>query len=157
MHHTRFLRSFLDIEARQEEENIHMCSGAFTAYYSKQRKKSFWILTIVIFVVSILSTIGGISTFIVGELTAVGLICLIVLFFGITLLSLSCIPTISSYRCYVDNDSIKEEYLVLLYKKKKLVLWSDIKYIKRATMMKNPVTINPVLILLFLTSLNIII
>ena len=81
MHHTRFLRSSLDTEARQEEENIHMCSGAFTAYYSKQRKKSFWILTIAMFGVSILSTIGGISSFIVSELTATGLICLIVLFF----------------------------------------------------------------------------
>lgn len=130
MHRTRFLRSSLDIDARQEEENIHICSGAFTAYYSKKWKKCFWILTAVMFVISILSTIGGIPSFMDGELTTSGLICLVVLFWGMTLLSLSCIPTISSYRCYVDNDSLQEEYLVLFRKKKKTVYWCDIKYIK---------------------------
>ena len=36
MHHTRFLRSSLDIEARLEEENIHIHSGAFTAYDARR-------------------------------------------------------------------------------------------------------------------------
>ena len=130
MKRTRFLRQSLDIEARLEEENIHIHSGAFTAYYSKKWIRCFWILTTVMFVISILSTIGGIYSYIGGELTIAGLVCSTVFFWGITLLSLSCIPTLASYRCYVDNDSIKEEYLILFLKKRKIIYWRDIKYIK---------------------------
>ena len=130
MHHTRFLRSSLDIEARLEEENMQISSGSFTAYYSKNWTKCFWILTAVMFVISILSTIGAISSFIDGDLTIFGLICLAVFFWGMTLLSLSCIPTLASYRCYIDNDSLREEYLVLFLKRRKTVSWGDIKYIK---------------------------
>ena len=130
MHHTRFLRSSLDIEARLEEENMQISSGSFTAYYSKNGTKCFWILTAVMFVISILSTIGVISSFIDGDLTIFGLICFAVFFWGMTLLSLSYIPTLASYRWYIDNESLREEYLVLFLKKRKTVSWSDIKYIK---------------------------
>ena len=130
MKRTRFLRQSLDIEARLEEENIHIHSGAFTAYYSKKWIRCFGILTAVMFVISILSTIGGIYSYIDGELTIAGLVCSTVFFWGFTLLSLSCIPTLASYRCYVDNDSIKEEYLILFLKKRKIIYWRDIKYIK---------------------------
>ena len=47
-----------------------------------------------------------------------------------TLSSLLCIPTLSSYRCYVDDDSLKEKYLILFLKREKNVYWRDIKYIK---------------------------
>ena len=130
MKRTRLLRQSLDIEARLEEENIHIHSGAFTAYYSKKWIRCFWILTTVMFVICILSTIGGIYSYIGGELTNAGLVCSTVFFWGFTLLSLSCIPTLASYRCYVDNDSIKEEYLILFLKKRKIIYWRDIKYIK---------------------------
>ena len=130
MQHTRFLRSSLDISARLEEKEIQISSGAFTAYYSKSFKKVFLIMTVVMFVISILSTIGGISAFIAEELTIEGMICSVVFFFGITLFCLLCIPTIISYRCYVNDDSLREEYLILFFKKKKLVAWSDVKYIK---------------------------
>ena len=130
MKRTRFLRQSLDIEARLEEENIHIHSGAFTAYYSKKWIRCFGILTAVMFVISILSTIGGIYSYIDGELTIAGLVCSTVFFWGITLLSLSCIPILASYRCYVDNDTIKEEYLILFLKKRKIIYWRDIKYIK---------------------------
>ena len=130
MQHTRFLRSSLDISARLEEKEIQISSGAFTAYYSKSFKKVFLIMTVVMFVISILSTIGGISAFIAEELTIEGLICLVAFFFGITLFCFLCIPTIISYRCYVNDEFLREEYLILFLKKKKVVRWSDVKYIK---------------------------
>lgn len=130
MQRTRFLRDSLDILARLEEENIRISSGAFTAYYSKSFKKAFLIMTVVMFVISILATIGGVSAFIANELPVEGLICFVAFFFGITIFSFLYIPTIMSYRCYVNDDSLKEEYLILFFKKKKVVAWSDVKYIK---------------------------
>ena len=55
---------------------------------------------------------------------------MIIIFFGLTLLGLSYIPTLFSYCCYVDNELLREEYLVLFLKKKKTILWSDVEYIK---------------------------
>ena len=130
MQYTRFLRSSLDISARLEEKEIQISSGAFTAYYSKSFKKTFLIMTVIMFVISTLSTIGGISAFKTEELTIEGMICSIAFFFGITLFCLLYIPTIISYRCYVNDDFLREEYLILFFKKKKIVTWSDVKYIK---------------------------
>lgn len=139
MKHTRFLRSSLDISARSEEENIQISSGAFTAYISKSFRKTYLIMTIVILVISILSTIGGVSAFICEELSITGLVLSITFFFGMTLLCILCLPTLLSYCCYVNDDSLIEEYLILFFKRKKVVCWSNVKYIKIKTDENNQV------------------
>ena len=130
MRFNRYLRESLDIAACQEEEKIHVRSGAFTAYQSKQYKKCFLILTAVILAIGMLSTGAGILSFREGETAIEGVVCSATLFLGLTLLGLSYIPTLFSYCCYVDNELLREEYLVLFLKKKKTILWSEVEYIK---------------------------
>ena len=40
------------------------------------------------------------------------------------------LPTFRSYRCLFDHQSLKEEYRIICFKKKKEIKWKDVKYVK---------------------------
>lgn len=49
--------------------------------------------------------------------------------FGILgVIALLMLPTYFSYRCYIDQRTIKAEYFILCFKIRKQVLWKDIEY-----------------------------
>ncbi len=52
------------------------------------------------------------------------------LVFGVALLLL--LPTVLSYRCYVDKTCLREEYYLLFFKRRKEILWDDVAYRKMA-------------------------
>lgn len=76
--------------------------------------------------------IGAVLMFLIGLPicllcdTAVGVLCF-VMAGGIAAL----LPTFFSYQCTVNQTVLKEEYLLLFIRKKKEVLWNNIKYKKR--------------------------
>ena len=51
-----------------------------------------------------------------------------ILFGLLGVVSLLILPTIFSYKCYIDQVSMKEEYFILCFKVKKEVFWKDIAY-----------------------------
>lgn len=51
-----------------------------------------------------------------------------IVFAVLGVIALFFLPTVFSYRCYVDNISIREEYLIIFIKKRKQADWQDIKY-----------------------------
>lgn len=53
-------------------------------------------------------------------------VALVAFAFGLCLLLL--LPTLLSYRCFVDKTRMQEEYFLLFFKRKKEILWDDVKY-----------------------------
>jgi hypothetical protein len=51
-----------------------------------------------------------------------------ILFGLLGVVSLLILPTIFSYKCYIDQVSMKEEYFILCFKVKKEAFWKDIAY-----------------------------
>lgn len=76
-------------------------------------------MTVIIFLISILSTIGGVSAFICEEISITGLVLSITFFFEMILLCILYLPTLLSYHCYVNDYSLSEEYLILFLERYK--------------------------------------
>ena len=57
------------------------------------------------------------------------------IFGALGMLALLLLPTCFSYKCHVDKNAIRAQYLILCFKVKKEVLWKDVKYkvVKRAS------------------------
>ena len=58
------------------------------------------------------------------------------LFFALGTCMLLLLPTLLSYKCYINKTLMREEYFVLFFKRKKEILWSDVKY-KKLTLGNN--------------------
>ncbi len=111
----------LDISA--EREGLELPSGEFVAKTGKLYKILLVIATVVTLV------IGLPMTFLQKD--DVGILFLILGVCAGVLL-----PTILSYRCVVNKDFLQEEYLIVFVKRKKKILWSDVKY-KKIVMARN--------------------
>ena len=105
-------------EACATVESIDLPKGEFVARNCKAFKKSM--------------LIGGI----VGTLVGLLLICIDaaegpgLLFLSLGLCIDLLLPTLLSYKCTVNKVSLKEEYYILFFKRKKEILWNDVAYRK---------------------------
>lgn len=105
---------FIDSQRRTEENKI--ASNEFIAVQSKGIK--YMMLT-----AALMSTsLSALITFVYQQID-IG-----ILFGLLGVVSLLILPTIFSYKCYIDQVSMKEEYFILCFKVKKEVFWQDIAY-----------------------------
>ncbi len=105
------------LEASVASEEFDLPKGEFIAKMGKAYK-------IALSITSFVSLAVGIpNTFIWHE--DVGIIFLVI---GIA--ALLVLPSILSYRCVVNKTVLIEEYFILFIKRKKEILWSDVKYRK---------------------------
>ena len=105
---------FIDRQRRTEENKIS--SNEFVAVQSKGIK--YMMLT-----AALMSTsLSALITFVYQQID-IG-----ILFGLLGVVSLLILPTIFSYKCYIDQVSMKEEYFILCFKVKKEVFWKDIAY-----------------------------
>ena len=105
---------FIDSQRRTEENKI--ASNEFIAVQSKGIK--YMMLT-----AALMSTsLSALITFVYQQID-IG-----ILFGLLGVVSLLILPTIFSYKCYIDQVSMKEEYFILCFKVKKEVFWKDIAY-----------------------------
>ena len=105
---------FIDRQRRTEENKIS--SNEFVAVQSKGIKYMMLIAAI------ISTSLSALITFVYQQID-IG-----ILFGLLGVVSLLILPTIFSYKCYIDQVSMKEEYFILCFKVKKEVFWKDIAY-----------------------------
>lgn len=105
------------MDSSVEKEGRDIPPGKFVGRSGKIYKVSLSIATL-------LGIIGGAILLSIPEIN--NFIGAILLVLGVGALLL--LPTFFSYRCYIDNEILAEEYLIILYRRKKEVKWSDIKY-----------------------------
>ena len=105
---------FIDRQRRTEENKIS--SNEFVAVQSKGIKYMMLIAAIISTSLSILITF-------VHQQSDIG-----ILFGLLGFVSVLLLPTIFSYKCYIDRVSMKEEYFIFCFKVKKEVFWKDIAY-----------------------------
>jgi len=98
---------------RKIEEN-NIASNEFKAVYSKSLKYGMLIATVVLMSVSLL------LVFLHKQVDIGVALCVFLL------VPLLMLPTLFSYKCYIDRISMKEEYFILCFKVKKEVFWKDI-------------------------------
>ena len=111
---SKMIDEFIDSQRRTEENKI--ASNEFIAVQSKGIK--YMMLT-----AALMSTIlSALITFVYQQID-IG-----ILFGLLGVVSLLILPTIFSYKCYIDQVSMKEEYFILCFKVKKEVFWKDIAY-----------------------------
>ena len=111
------------LESYAEREELDLPNGEFVAKMGKAYK-------IALSIASFVSLAIGIpTTFVWYE--EVGII-----FLALGIAALLVLPSIISYRCAVNNISLKEEYFILFIKVKKEVLWESVKY-RKITIGKN--------------------
>lgn len=111
---SKMIDEFIDSQRRTEENKI--ASNEFIAVQSKGIK--YMLLT-----AALMSTIlSALITFVYQQID-IG-----ILFGLLGVVSLLILPTIFSYKCYIDQVSMKEEYFILCFKVKKEVFWKDIAY-----------------------------
>ena len=105
---------FIDRQRRTEENKIS--SNEFVAVQSKGIKY-------MMLIAALMSTsLSALITFVYQQID-IG-----ILFGLLGVVSLLILPTIFSYKCYIDQVSMKEEYFILCFKVKKEVFWKDIAY-----------------------------
>ena len=104
------------ISAARRKDEKDLSPKNFVGYFSKLSK--------VLFVVTCFFAIGigSLLTFFLREIP-VGL-----LFLCLGCIELLYLPTYFSYRCHVDKELIRAEYLIICFKTAKEVLWKDVKY-----------------------------
>ena len=108
-----------------ERESLDLPKGEFAAKYSKAFK-------IACIIASAAGIIGGALMFyLLKEDRDIAL-----LFFTLGAGMLLLLPTLLSYKCYINKTFMREEYFVLFLKHKKEILWSDVKY-KKLTLGRN--------------------
>ncbi|MBQ8163331.1 MAG: hypothetical protein IJZ93_03070 [Clostridia bacterium] len=110
----KFISTALDVSV--ELEDVEHSSDGFICRMGKGYKIGLSIASVLgislgIFIIKILNSTG------VG-----------VLFFAFGIIALLFLPTVFSYRCFVNKSSLKEVYLILFFKKVIEVKWCDIKY-----------------------------
>lgn len=111
---SKMIDEFIDSQRRTEENKI--ASNEFIAVQSKGIK--YMMLT-----AALMSTsLSALITFVYQQID-IG-----ILFGLLSVVSLLILPTIFSYKCYIDQVSMKEEYFILCFKVKKEVFWKDIAY-----------------------------
>ncbi len=111
---SKMIDEFIDSQRRTEENKI--ASNEFIAVQSKGIK--YMMLT-----AALMSTsLSALITFVYQQID-IG-----ILFGLLGVVSLLILPTIFSYKCYIDQVSMKEEYFILCFKVKKEVFWKDIAY-----------------------------
>ena len=111
---SKMIDEFIDSQRRTEENKI--ASNEFMAVQSKGIK--YMMLT-----AALMSTsLSALITFVYQQID-IG-----ILFGLLGVVSLLILPTIFSYKCYIDQVSMKEEYFILCFKVKKEVFWKDIAY-----------------------------
>ncbi len=101
-----------------EAEGLELPSGEFIARLCGAYK-------IALAVSSALSVVVGLILLLSEKSEYVAIIFLIL---GIGLFFL--LPTLISYKCTVNKESMREEYYILLFKREKKVLWSEVEYKK---------------------------
>ena len=111
---------YLEASARCEESELP--KGEFVATYCKSYKK-------------LMAIMSGIAIAIGGTLMFFWDVAILFLVLGLCLLLL--LPTFLSYKCLISKEWIQEEYFILLFKKKKIVYWRDVKYKKVKTNGRN--------------------
>ena len=111
---SKMIDEFIDSQRRTEENKI--ASNEFIAVQSKGIK--YMMLT-----AALMSTsLSALITFVYQQID-IG-----ILFGLLGVVSLLILPTIFSYKCYIDQVSMKEEYFILCFKVKKEIFWKDIAY-----------------------------
>ena len=104
-------------ESCAEREELDLPSGEFVA----RNGKAFNLTLLVASLVSI--TVGALLLIFLSE--EIGILFLVL---GLCLLPI--LPTIFSYKCIINKTIMKEEYLVLCWRRQREISWSDVKYRK---------------------------
>lgn len=111
---SEMLDGVFDSQRKIEENQI--TSNKFKAVYSKGIKYGMLMATVVLMIISYLLIF-------VHKQVDIGRTSCFLLLFPLLLL-----PTLFSYKCYIDRVSMKEEYFILCFKVKKEVYWKDVSY-----------------------------
>ena len=119
----RALNDLINHAAEKEELSADLRSNEFVAKTGK-------VFKMLLAVTSPLSVAIGVPVFLVGD-KFVGLLLGI-----IGLCGLAVLPTLLSWKCTVNKESMTEEYFILFIRRTKKVLWSDVKY-KRVSLGTN--------------------
>ena len=111
-------KRFNDIfESCAEREELDLPSGEFVA----RNGKAFNLTLLVASLVSI--TVGALLLIFLSE--KIGILFLVL---GLCLLPI--LPTMFSYKCIINKTIMREEYLVLCWRRRREISWSDVKYRK---------------------------
>lgn len=111
---SEILDGVFDSQRKIEENEIP--SNEFKAVYSKGLKYGMLIATVVLMIISYL------LIFVYKQVDIGGALCVFLLVPLLTLL------TLFSYKCYINYESMKEEYFLFCFKLKKEVYWKDVSY-----------------------------
>ena len=104
-------------ESCAEREELDLPSGEFVA----RNGKAFNLTLLVASLVSI--TVGALLLIFLSE--KIGILFLVL---GLCLLPI--LPTMFSYKCIINKTIMREEYLVLCWRRRREISWSDVKYRK---------------------------
>lgn len=116
---TKFVSQGLGAAVRVEE--LDLPSGQFAAYVGRSYTCAL-ILTAVIGI-----SLGSALMFLLQDSVAG------TAFLSLGVVAVLILPTLLSYRCCVDSDSLKEEYFILFIKRTRQVKWRSICYRKVRT------------------------
>ena len=105
------------LEASARREELELPSKEFIATFSKLYKKEL----------AVVDAIGILAGFILLFLGVTDIGIFILALCACLLLYL---PTIFSYKCLVNKTIMREEYFLLFFKRRREILWSDVKYKK---------------------------
>lgn len=109
---SRFFVEYLQ-DARMAEER-DLPKGRFCARCSKALRRSSVVLIVLVGTAGVLQILAGSEPGVPA------------LFLGMSGLMLLMLPSVLSYRCQVDEQSLREFYLILFIPRRKEVLWRDI-------------------------------
>ena len=109
------LGSAWELSAQTEETDV--VDDGFVLRYGKQFK-------ITVLVLSIIATIGGIFMFFLIDKALGGL------FLALGIAGCLVLPTVYSYRCFVNKTVMIEKYYIVFISIEKEILWEDVKYRK---------------------------
>ena len=104
-------------ESSAEGESLNLSGGEFVA----RNGKTFNLTLLVASLVSI--AVGALLLIFLSE--KIGILFLVL---GLCLLPI--LPTMFSYKCIINKTIMREEYLVLCWKHRREISWSDVKYRK---------------------------
>ena len=113
-HLSEMLDGVFNSQRKIEENKID--SNKFKAAYSKGLKYGMLVATVALMIISYLLIF-------VHKQVDIGMGSCFLLLFPLFLL-----PTLFSYKCYIDRVSMKEEYFLFCFKLKKEVYWKDVSH-----------------------------
>ena len=105
-------------ESCAEREELDLPSGEFVARNGKA-------YNLTMLAVSLVSVAVGALLLIVQNDEEIGILFLVL---GLCLLPI--LPTMFSYKCIINKTIMREEYLVLCWRRRREISWSDVKYRK---------------------------